>query len=52
LAFVARQAGFAEAVFERIQGDLDLVAYLDFENAFLVVKLFDRNQPLPTSNQR
>ena len=43
LGFLARQHGFAEAVFERVERDLDFVADGDFELARLVAELFDRH---------
>jgi hypothetical protein len=43
LGLFARQAGFAEAVFDGVEGDLDLVAYGNFELAPFVLELLDRN---------
>ncbi len=41
LGLFARQAGFAEAVFDGIQPDFDFIADLDFQLAVVVVELFD-----------
>ena len=43
LGFLARQAGFAIAVFDGIQGDFDFIAGGDFQFTLLVAELFDRN---------
>jgi hypothetical protein len=40
LGFLARQTRLAEAVFDGVEGYLDLVADLDFELTALVEKLF------------
>ncbi len=44
LGLVARQDGVAVAVFERVDGDRDEVAGLDFELALVVLEFFDRDQ--------
>ena len=41
LGLFARQAGFAGAIFDGIQGDLNLIAGLDFEFATLIAELLD-----------
>src|SRR6478736_9927571 len=46
LGFFARQARFAEAVFDGIEGDLDLVADLYFQLAPFVLELLDRYNAL------
>ncbi len=44
LGLVARQAGFAVAVFEHLDGDQDEVARVDFDFAAVVLELFDRDK--------
>jgi len=45
LGFFTGQPGFSGAVFKRVQGDFDFIAHFHIEHTFLVVKLFERNQP-------
>ncbi len=43
LGLLARQDGFAEAVLDRVEGDLDDVAFGDVDFASVVTELFDRH---------
>jgi hypothetical protein len=46
LGLFARQAGFAEAVFDGVEGNLHFVAELDFELTRFVAELLDRHNAL------
>ena len=46
LGLLARQAGFAGAVFDAVERDFDVVADGDFELAALVLELLDRDDGL------